>query len=1042
MDQQFIDRLADIVGYERVRFNRQERKAYSVDIGVMPPLVEPFVNAGLPGAIVRPETEEQIASVLRLARDARVPVVARGGATSGYGGVLPHKDALVIDMAGWSEVVEIDEQSQVVTCQPGVIWEELDVQLKRKGLTLRMYPSSYPASTVGGMLAQGGSGFGSYEYGSFKDNVVSARVIDVNGDEHEYKGADLLQLVADAEGITGVITQVSFKVRADQGESVRLIALPTTAALGAFLEGLYEEKVPLWSLTFLNPESVRLKKLLPGRTCHEFERAQIAADMEMEKKLPEAYLVMCAYPEDRAELVEFALDELSSALGGEVLPQESADHEWRNRTSPMRLKRLGPSIIPTEVIVPYTEVAAVLDEIDAKISQGFVLEGMMGADGGVVFLGYIPHDERSFAFNPAFALSLSVIAIANAHGGKGYATGLYFRNEGDNILGVEKIGALKSFKANTDPNDILNPGKVVKLPGGGWALDALMGAAMKMEPLVRPIANAAKPKKRGPGAERNHIPGKVAYMATACSRCGYCVHTCEQYEGSGWESQSPRGKYTWMREVYAGREKWDRPSEETILGCTTCERCDVRCQLELPVSHDGMRLRPKLVDEAKMGTFPPFEMMAASLEGEGDIWAGKREHRADWLPEDIAADLPEKADALYFAGCTASYVENDIAEASIRLLRDSGLNVGYLGTKESCCGIPMKMAGKEDLFEQQYRSNTAAARAVGATTIVTSCPACALVWKEMYPELAKKLGEPYEFEVKHYSEVVAPALADGTLKLTEGVFDGHTVTFHDSCHAGRAQGIYEQPREMLAAIPGIDLVEMEHNREEGICCGSVITLVGNIDTAPKLGCARLQEAVDAGADTVIAACPCCQVQLRDSAEKGGLDLKIDDLARVVANAAGYSIPTSEAKTSYMWSYFDKFIRLMDPKHMAQFMVQLFPQMLDAMPVGMGGMMRSVGKTSFGSSAMAKMMPVMFPKMAPSILDKVMPDMVAAVEDYIGEMPADMAALMPDLLPKTMASLMPSYMPQLIPYLVPLFIDYLRTGSAGSGSQGVVSSKAA
>lgn len=354
-------------------------------------------------------------------------------------------------------------------------------------------------------------------------------------------------------------------------------------------------------------------------------------------------------------------------------------------------------------------------------------------------------------------------------------------------------------------------------------------------------------------------------------------------------------------------------------------------------------------------------MMAASLADEGDIWAGKRMHRADWLPEDVKAKLPEKADVLYFAGCTASYVETDIAEATLRLLQDSGLNVTYLGTEESCCGVPMKMAGKWDLFTDVYHRNVAAARAAGAKTIVTSCPACALVWKEMYAEEAKRLGEPYDFEVKHYSEVVAPALADGTLKLEKPLFEGHTVTFHDSCHAGRAQGIYEPPRIVLKAIPGIDYVEMEHNREEGICCGSVVTLVGELPVAPKLGCARLDEAVNAGADTVIALCPCCQVQLRDSAQKGNFDLKVDDLARVVANAAGYDIPESEVYTTYMWSYFERFITLMQPQQMANFMVRLFPQMLDAMPGGMGNMMRTMGKSNAGAAMMTKMMPMMFPR---------------------------------------------------------------------------------
>jgi len=1030
MDGSFVETVKSIVGEDRIRTDERECRAYACDIGVMPPLVHPFINAGVPGAVVRPEDEAQIIDLVCACRDARVAVVPRAAATSGYGGVLPRRDALVVDLSGWQRIVDVDEAAETVRCQPSAIWEEVDKHLEPFGLELRLHPSSYPASTVGGWLAQGGSGFGSYEFGTFKDNVVSARIVTPEGRVATMRGSDLMDLVADAEGITGIITEVEFRVRRLQDHAVRLISLPDVRALAAVAVDMRQRALPLWSVTFLNPESARLKKLLPGRACHAFEAQEQADEAAAHADLPETYLLMCAFPQDRAEMVDAGLEVAAHTAGGFLLPDESAQREWGDRTAPMRLKRLGPSIIPTEVIVPVDQLADVLDDIDKKIAQPFVLEGMVGADGNAVLLGYIPHDERTFAFNPAFALSLSVMKIANTHGGSGYATGLYFRRQADRILGSEKVARLRAFKKQHDPDRLMNPGKVIPGAGeGGRALDALMGMALKMDGVIRPIANAAEPKKKTAGSQRNGIPGDVAYMALACARCGYCVHTCEQYMGRGWESQSPRGKYTWLRDAYEGRVAWDRASTDTFLSCTTCERCDLRCQLQLPVSHNGMSLRNNLVEEQGMGTFPPFEMMAASLAGEGDIWAGKRAHRADWLPEDVARKLPSHADVLYFAGCTASYVETDIAEATLRLLQDSGLDVAYLGTAESCCGIPMKMAGRWDLFTDVYHRNVAAAREVGAKTIVTSCPACALVWKEMYAQEAARLGEPYEFDVKHYSEVIAPALADGTLKLEMPVLEGHTVTFHDSCHAGRAQGIYEPPRNMLKAVPGIDYVEMEHNREEGLCCGSVVTLVGELNVAPRLGCFRLQEAVEAGADTVVALCPCCQVQLRDSAKKGGFDLQVDDLARVVANAAGYDIKPTEAYTTYMWSYFERFIVLMQPQHMADFMVRLFPQMLDAMPMGMGPMMRRMGGSAAGRAMMMRMMPVLFPKMAPGVLTEVMPAMVAEVEAYIGEMPPDMAALMPDLLPKTMNALMPTYIPQLVPYLIPRFVGYLQAEAA-------------
>jgi Fe-S oxidoreductase/FAD/FMN-containing dehydrogenase len=1019
VNERTVEQLAEIVGNERVRADVRERKMYSFDIGAMPKLVKPFVPAGIAGAVVRPHTEDEVVELVKLARRENLKIVPRAWATSGYGGVLPPRDAVVIDMSAMMRVLKVDTDELVVTTHPSAIWEQIDREIKKQGLTLRLYPSSYPSSSVAGWLAQGGSGFGSFEYGQFKDNVVSARVVLPTGEAREFRGDELLGYIADAEGITGIITEVTFKVRRLEDEVHRLIAFPDAQSLGNALRDISGEGVPIWSITFLNPESTRLKKQLPHRHGHPYEEGH----HHYEPDLPEAYLAVIAYPASRAEAVDGPLAAIAQRHGGTDLGPDAAEHEWEQRFAPMRLKRIGPSIVPTEVIVPLAEMPAVLKEIDEKISQPFILEGMAGKGDKVVLLGFIPHDERSFNFNVAFALSLSVIKIAKAHGGAAYSTGLYFRREADSVLGPQRAAALKAFKDDVDPGDLVNPGKVL----GSGLIDFIMGTASTFESVVRPIANAAKPPA-GPGdlsKEVRGIPGDVAFMAYACARCGYCVNTCEQYSGRGWESQSPRGKYAYIREVMDGKEDWDRKAVDTILVCTTCEVCNTRCQLQLPIEHNWMEMRGKLINDEKRGTFPPFEMIASSLRGENDIWAGKRENRDKWVPADVAAKIPEQADVIYFAGCTASYVETDIAEASIRLLQDAGYSVGYMGKDEACCGIPMKVSGKWDLFEEIYEHNIAEARKRGAKTIVTSCPACGLVWKEFYANLAAERGEEYEFEVKHYSELVSDAIAEGKLELKENPFEGRTVTFHDSCHAGRAQGLYEPPRDMLKAIPGLDFVEMEHNREEGICCGSVLTLIGEPPIAPVLGKHRLSEAVDAGADTVVALCPCCQVQLRDSNARADLGLRVDDLSRVVAQAAGYDIPETTEIALWNWSFFDKFIDLMMPENMATFMVRIFPQMMDAMPMGMDSMMRGMKHVPGGLAMMEKMMPLMFPYLAPGILGKVMPDMIREVEDVMGEMPPDMAELMPDLLPKTMDSLMPTYLPQLIPYLVPKFIDFVR-----------------
>lgn len=999
-----------------MRTDRVERKLYSADIGEMPKLVKPFVAAGLAGAVVRPENEEQVVELVRLAHREGFKIVPRGASTSGYGGVLPAEGAVVADLSGMHRILDVDVEGLSVRVQPGLIWEELERKLEPFGLSLRLYPSSTPSSTVAGWLAQGGAGFGSFEYGMFKDNVASARVVLPTGEVRTFDGEDLARYIADAEGITGVITELTVRLRPLEAEVHRVISFPDAPSIGAALAAISVQRLPIWSITFLNPESTRLKKKLPHRHGHPYEEAH----EHFEPQLPEAYLAVIAYPESRRGAIDTALAAIAEANGGTELPAETAEHEWEQRFAPMRLKRVGPSIIPTEVVVPLAELPAVLAEIDAKIGQPFVLEGMVGKGDNVVLLGFIPHDARTFAFNAAFALSLSVIAIAKRHGGSAYSTGLYFRRQADSVLGAQRVRDLAAFKRQVDPEGVLNPNKVL----GSGAIDALMGMASALEPAIRPVANAFKPPATVELAERRGIPADVAYYAYACAQCGYCVHTCEEYSGRGWMSHSPRGKYLYLREVMEGREKFDQHMVDTFLICTTCEVCNTRCQLQLPVEHSWMTMRNRLINEEKRMTFPPFEMIAAALRGENNIWAGRRAKRADWVPEDVKPKIKEKADVLYFAGCTASYVTTDVSEATVRLLDKAGVDFTYMGTDEACCGIPMKVAGKWDRFEEIYVHNTTEARKRGAKTIVTSCPACSLVWKEFYADLARQRGEEYEFEVKHYSEIAAERIADGSLTFDHEV--NKTLTFHDSCHAGRAQGIYEEPRELLKAIPGVKLVEMEHNREEGLCCGSVVTLIGEAPVAPVLGKMRLDEAVDVNADAVVALCPCCQVQLRASADKKGIDMPVDDLSRIVMEGLGFHIDGQTEYSLEMWGYFEKFIDLMQPEKMAGLMGRLMPQMMDAMPVGMKPMMKAMKYVPGGLTMMGSMMPMLFPMLAPGILGKVMPDMLVEVDRYVGKIPDDMHEQMPTLLPETMGSLMPNYLPLLIPHLTPMMLDYIRT----------------
>jgi hypothetical protein len=222
---------------------------------------------------------------------------------------------------------------------------------------------------------------------------------------------------------------------------------------------------------------------------------------------------------------------------------------------------------------------------------------------------------------------------------------------------------------------------------------------------------------------------------------------------------------------------------------------------------------------------------------------------------------------------------------------------------------------------------------------------------------------------------------------------------------------------------------MEHNRQEAHCCGSVLSLVADPDVGERVGDVRLREAEAAGAEAVIAACPCCEVQLRVTADKTGRNLPIIDLAHLTCDGAGIEHPDSTPYALEMWAVFEAMIRLLKPEAMAEFMASLLPEMIEAMPGPFPAMMKMVkGSPEPVRGAMIAMMkpmmPFLFPRLMPGMMPKVMPAMLAAVGERI-PMPEEMQEQMPDLMPPAMENLMPKMLPLVIPHFMPKMEAYLK-----------------
>jgi heterodisulfide reductase subunit D len=254
------------------------------------------------------------------------------------------------------------------------------------------------------------------------------------------------------------------------------------------------------------------------------------------------------------------------------------------------------------------------------------------------------------------------------------------------------------------------------------------------------------------------------------------------------------------------------------------------------------------------------------------------------------ADLAAKGESpeiLFWVGCAGSFDDRykRVTRAFASILNAMEIRFAVLGTEETCTGDPARRAGNEFLFQMQAMSNIQVLNGYGIRKIVTACPHCFNTLKNEYPELGGN------YEVVHHSIFLQQLIDDGRLKFDGGPFKGQKITYHDSCFLGRANDVYEAPREVLLALDA-DLVEMKRSRKTGLCCGAG---GGQMFKEPENGkkdinIERTEEALTTGATTIAVACPFCMTMMSDGVKnkEREQDVKVRDLAELIAEAKGFS----------------------------------------------------------------------------------------------------------------------------------------------------------
>jgi len=388
---------------------------------------------------------------------------------------------------------------------------------------------------------------------------------------------------------------------------------------------------------------------------------------------------------------------------------------------------------------------------------------------------------------------------------------------------------------------------------------------------------------------------KYRNMIFRCSTCGVCRSKYDYFENifrvcpagehsGGFWSNFPTGRVGTALEILEGNLSLSEAPVEAIYECLLCANCRQACGALNQETMSPLIDHPSIVKALRADIFATgvevpqgVVMLGEAVEKTHNIFGAPREERGDWLTPDIK--VATDADTVFFPGCLAAYRNPEIAQATAKILNKAGIEFSIMGEEEYCCGNPLIMTGQLQLAREMARNNY---ERLKGKRVVTSCPGCFRCFEHEYPKL---LGEEYKLDAYHTVEIVTELIEDGELKFKKKGKTKEKITYHDPCELGREMKMFDEPRIVLEAIPGIELVEMVRNQEKTWCCGGggVVKAV-NYDMAVDIGKDKVEEALATGAKRIVSACPSCKTNINDAIRAVGADLKAIDITELVLEA--------------------------------------------------------------------------------------------------------------------------------------------------------------
>jgi FAD/FMN-containing dehydrogenase/NAD-dependent dihydropyrimidine dehydrogenase PreA subunit len=580
-----VEEFKKFAGDIKIIAKEEEKEIYSHDIGDVPAIMTKTFFEIQPDFVVQPKTVEEIKKVLAFANDQKISVIPRGAASWGFGGVIPTKAGIVIDLSPFRKILYINKAQKTVTVEAGARWSDIDIMAKKEGLCLMTYPSS-KFSTVAGWVATGGYGINSFRYGHLSRQIVSMTVITPRGESKKITPTDPdFMYFVSTEGKFGIIVEVNLKLRdVPQASYPHLFYFGSDRAAFRFIEDFMKAR----QSAELNPNVIRF---LDGNHLGDINEIMHASLLKRDAGV----LVEFSSEADDHKFLKF-MEKRGSI---EEAPRYVASYLWNERLFGMKTKRLGPTILASESIIPIASAAGFIDEakrLGRRFGVEIFIDSYMLDEKTALMMTNFLCDSRKLKYYINLPLTLMLTKTAVSMSAEPYGLGIWNAPFINHLYNGERKRELVAYKAKVDPNHIMNPGKFFGVKSKWLNIPALVfkpavfGLSMKILIMLSPVIGKTATLLMGKDEKIDRLDYELT--THACAKCGNCIAVCPAYLVTKNEEMTAKGKIALAKKLLEGKTV-TREEAENVFMCMHCKACEEICQtnLELMMLWDALEKR-------------------------------------------------------------------------------------------------------------------------------------------------------------------------------------------------------------------------------------------------------------------------------------------------------------------------------------------------------------------------------------------------------------------------------------------------------------------